>query len=574
MLEFAFGITAVYALLSYVMLGLGLTHLNNGTTVIAAVLLVSVAIIRIVYLAFRQRPLHTCYSYLLLGGLTFLAYSHAFLIPPFARDDMIYHLQIPKRMVMTGSLAFDPFNINSNFPLLFEMPFAVLNTLHLSVSPFIFNVFFAVLLVLVFHSALAHRTKLSAKQNFSASLVLATTPVIFDLLHTGYVEIYFTLLISLSALFYLRFMEEKSRSDWFRTCVCLGLSCAVKYPGVIFTGLFLAHEFFRSRDRKGFYTGAFLWAISACPWYMKNWMLTGNPVFPFANTFFDSHFISPARFQGFHHLLVDYNMGRTPLDYFLLPFRLALGVDEAKPGVYLGFDGSISLLFAVALTGLGWRYRAQRFITLLVGTYFIFWTIESQQARFLLAIVPIAAVFGLSRVAEFPNRALWIHLGVAVILAQNIWHISEKFQRENIISLLTGEMDRNAFLSAQMPFSYVLSGEINQRLDPQHDKLMTVGTFGRNYYFDIPTLSNTYYEQEPFRTAFESGKLQPDYLDGFLSANRVTYILFNWEYLRKMHSRDKGFDLVALQTWFTNSCKIVYTNQGTVLYKIIAKVSS
>ncbi|HKP96926.1 MAG TPA: glycosyltransferase family 39 protein [Fibrobacteria bacterium] len=575
-MDFAFRVAVIYALLGYAILGLGLIGGCRPPAVAAAACLAALAFLHAAFRALKtRRPWRAWRPYLLLAVLTLLAYSHALLIPPFARDDMIYHLQVPKLLAMTGRLAFDPFNANSNFPLLFEMPFAALAVLRappspllpFAVSPFAVNVAFAVLWVLVFHGAVARHTRLSPGQNMAASMALATTPVVFDLLHTGYAELFFALLILLAALFHLRHLEAESRGAWLRACACLGLACAVKYPGVIFAALFFAHESFRGRDRKLLYGGALLCAAIAAPWYAKSWILTGNPVFPLANSLFASPYMSAMRFQGFHRMLADYHMGRAPIDWILLPFRLALGLDEARPGVGLGFDGRLSLLFAVGAAGLGWKGADRRFATLVCAAYFAVWAVESQQARFLLAVLPLAAVFGLGRAGALPGRAWWLCLGAAIVIAQNLWHVTVKLRADGILPLLAGETDANAFLSAQMPVSYVLSGEINSRLHAERDKLMTVGTFGRNYYFDVPTLSNTFYEQEVFRNAFTRGRTAPDSLTAFLDRTGVTHVLFNWDYLRKMHAGDAEFDLEGLQAYFADACETLYAGNGTILYR-------
>lgn len=575
MLEFAFRIAAIYGLLGYVLFGLGLMGYCRPPAVLTAVLLAGIAFLWAIIRELRaRRPRRSYYPYLILAALIVPLYSYALFIPPFARDDMIYHLQVPKLMAITGRLAFDPFNANSNFPLLFEMPFAALQVLKLPLSPFLINTAFALLFAMVFYAALGRRNLivpdacLSVPQRLAAAAALAVTPVLFDLLHTAYAEIFFALLILMASLFYLVHLEADSRAHWLRACACLGLACAVKYPGVIFAALFIAHEFFRGRDRKLMYAGALLCAAIAGPWYLKSWILTGNPVFPLANSFFASPYISAMRFAGFHHMLADYNMGRAPLDYLLLPFRLALGMDASEPGKGLGFDGRLSLLFAVAIAGLGWKRADRRFVTLTVLAYFCVWAIESQQTRFLLAIVPIAAVLGLERAQALPKRGWWIGAGAVLILTQNAWNISGKLRQDKILPLLTGEIDANAFLSAQMPISYGLSDEINTRLDARRDKLMTVGTFGRNYYFAVPTLSNTFYEQEAFRNAFQRGRLQPDTLSVFFARNGVTHILFNWGYLRKMHEQDDGFDMQALEGYFTATCRTLYAGGGAVLYEL------
>jgi len=574
---FAFSLVCAYAFLGYLVFALGLTGLCRPAFVSAAAAPALVALAVILIREFRKpRPPAVRIAYLAAALVLALLYSHAFLIPPYTRDDMIYHLLIPKQMALTGRLAFDPFNVTGNFPMLFEMPFAVLETLRMPVSPFVANVAFAVLIMMVLLASLSRISGLSRAQALAVTAVFATTPVLIDLLHSGYVEIFFALLITLATLAYLRVLETGvpgtgvlvtgNSSAWLRACACLGLAAAVKYPGVLFAVFFFAWEFFRSRDRKNFYAGVLLCAALAAPWYLKNWFWTGNPVFPLANSLFESPYFSALRFQGFHHMLADYNMGRSPLDLLLLPFRLALGIDEARPGAGLGFDGKLSLLFAIALCGLGWKDRGQRFASALFAFYFLIWIVESQQVRFLLAILPVPVLFALRRAARLPRPALWIFAGAGLILAQNAVNVSERLRSEKITPLFTGATDGPAFLAAQMPLSYGLASEINKRLDAKSDKLMTVGCFGRNYYFDIPVLTNTFYDQEIFRNSFGRGDLKPDSVTAFLRGNRVTYILFNWDFVRKMHAQDVNFDFAALETYLKSTCRVVSGSGNVFLY--------
>ncbi len=506
----------------------------------------------------------------LLGGLwvfTILG-SHVLWIPPYLRDDMIYHLWVPKQIALAGKLTFDPFNVNSNFPMLFEMPLVAWQKLSISLSPFIINLGFSLLLLVLMYSGLLCFSKCSKNQALALAFAFSTTPVLYDLLHSCYVEIFFTLLIALATLEYFRHLDGTgSRFSWWSVSAILGMAAAVKYPGCLFALIFFAFEFFRTRDRKTYYLGLTLFLFIASPWYIKSWIWTGNPVFPFLNTLFDSPWISAGRFAGYHHMLVDYHMGRAWSDYLLLPFRLALGMDESVGPGSLGFDGKLSLLFGVACLGLGIKDSKQKFFTILFLFYFAVWALESQQSRFLLPLIPGALILGLRRTEFFPKRALWIWALVALVLVQNALHIVQKGRKENILSLLSGEMDRETFLSSSMPVSYAWAESINRDLDPKLHKLMTVGGFGRNYYFNIPVLTNTFYDQEIFRNAFQKEKLKPDSVTAFFQRHHVTHLLFNWDYLYKMHVQDQEFDKKALAKFVEKDFQMLEQRGDWILYR-------
>ena len=92
-------------------------------------------------------------------------------------------------------------------------------------------------------------------------------------------------------------------------------------------------------------------------------------------------------------------MGRSWLDYLLLPIRVVV----AGGAGYEHFDGRISPLW-LALVPLALVVGRQRpLITRslgVVGVYFIFWALSSQQMRFLIPILPFLAVAGALALVE------------------------------------------------------------------------------------------------------------------------------------------------------------------------------
>jgi hypothetical protein len=59
-------------------------------------------------------------------------------------------------------------------------------------------------------------------------------------------------------------------------------------------------------------------------WYLRNWMWTGNPVYPFAYGIFGGRGWTAAMAQGYQADQMQYGFGRAPLDWLLLPWRVAM----------------------------------------------------------------------------------------------------------------------------------------------------------------------------------------------------------------------------------------------------------
>ena len=140
-----------------------------------------------------------------------------------------------------------------------------------------------------------------------------------------------------------------------------------------------------------------LGALIAAPWYIRTWMRTGSPVFPFYLSIWPAE--APgwdvARSRLYQSLLSMYGDPHSALDYVLAPIRLAVSAQPDQPAHY---DGVLGIAFLFALPLLAWalygrRLDAELRIAVLVSTaMLLFWLFSSQQLRFLLPALPGFAV--------------------------------------------------------------------------------------------------------------------------------------------------------------------------------------
>ena len=96
-------------------------------------------------------------------------------------------------------------------------------------------------------------------------------------------------------------------------------------------------------------------------------------------------------------------MGRDPIDYLLLPFRL---LRHSGPG-YARFDGALSPVWlAVVPVALGAvRSPRGRRVLAVAGAMFVVWAAGSQQSRFLIPILPLIAAAAVATFAAALDRA-------------------------------------------------------------------------------------------------------------------------------------------------------------------------
>lgn len=149
------------------------------------------------------------------------------------------------------------------------------------------------------------------------------------------------------------------------------------------------------------------------PWLWRSFRLTGNPLYPFVGGGPDW---SPALAEQLLTWQRGIGMGRTPLDYLLLPWRVLTQGDTG----YAHFDGKLSPLLILPL--LLALFRASRPspppllrpALAVAGSYFLFWAASSQQMRFLIPMLPLLALAGGLAAADFaapllaaPSRWRW-----------------------------------------------------------------------------------------------------------------------------------------------------------------------
>jgi hypothetical protein len=507
-----------------------------------------------------------------------VVYCHVLLIPPYVRDDMIYHLLVPKQIFTSGGFKLDAYNINANFPMTFELPLTLIFAAHNAISPFVLNL--AVLM------GLGAAYYFVARQLFNVNRLLAllaiflfvTTPVVYDLVHSCYVELFMSLLVLITFYNYFRFTSQRNQVRyWYSAMLFAGFICAIKYFGLFYVVFILGIEFFATRNRRQFYMGAVIAAAVCLPWYIKNWILMGNPFYPMFNFLFQSEYISVDRAIIYKHLFADYHAGRQWWDYLLLPLRLLIGFDPpAKPGM-MGFGGKLSLFFLSAIIALKYLFQKKnsrftveknRIICILFITYSIFWAISSQQVRFLLPVLTLASLPGLSIISDHWRRAKYVALVLGVLICvQNSVNIGNSMTADKIDELLSGRISRAQFLGYHMPISFDVANDLNSLLNPQTDRIFAIGTFGRNYYFTIPVITNTYYETEPLVRAFQKEQVQPQLLENFFKNERITHLLISHSYLQKSLKGNKSISFKALEDYFKRLTPILSQNGATV-YKL------
>ncbi len=226
-----------------------------------------------------------------------------------------------------------------------------------------------------------------------AGLAFLLVPEIWEQAATAMVDVGLAALL-LASLPFARRVE-------LPTCAAaLGLALGTKYVGLILAFPFAAFAAVMAARRAGSVTAPRLAAVAAIVlatggfWYLRNMVVTGNPIFPGAVP----GLALPALYDGAAMRNWDYH----------LPIGHPLGLASILAGSGVGFATATGVAFA--------RSRRTAELAIFLGEVALFWFVVPYQAsRFVFAAFGVAAI-GIARAADRPPAALgWGALAAAIV---------------------------------------------------------------------------------------------------------------------------------------------------------------
>ncbi len=364
------------------------------------------------------------------------------LAPPVHYDAIMYHLEALRYFFDAGRFILLPDIWQANLPFAGEMLFAI--GLAFGSDIFARLVHFSAGLGLVLLTWIFARRWAgpAGRLGWMALVILLGVWALPLWASDALVDILWAVDLGLAVFGLLRWRETEDKHFLALAGVFAGLVIGVKslaLAGAFALGLWVLAAALRSQDLRGFglrvrlqaAAWAGLWyglpaVLFGLPWYLKSWVLAGNPVYPilWGGPGWDA-----LRVDLLSTYLQSFGVGRSLLDFVLLPFNL-----YTQPGQFstLKLYEALSPLFPLALLypWLARRHTHSQGLDRLAGIsllLFIAWALGSQQIRFLLPVFPLWAVLavwvlqrieaGLKRPLRFvPLAALVLVAAVSMVL--------------------------------------------------------------------------------------------------------------------------------------------------------------
>jgi hypothetical protein len=527
-----FSLALGFGFLSLLTLGLGLLGFLYSEVAIILVVLLTILVAPDIVKFLKtilNSPFTIHYSLFILLPILLFNLIGA-LSPPTFFDDLVSHLGHPLSFIQEHGIAFQPYQIYTNYPLNMEMLYTFsLLLLQSDIFPkllhFMMGIFATLTLFLMADHFLNRRTAILA------ALIFYFTPSvgILSIFASHDLTLTFFELISVFAL--LLFYESpitshKSRNHYLiLSALFCGLAMGTKYTGLYFFATMLLFMTFKLIRHSQFTIHqlllfSFFSFLPASPWLIKNIINTGNPVYPaFANIFgvkpYQKVFPGGLSKIGF----------KNPKDFILLLFRMTIRPEEFGSASHIGPLYLIFLPIAFFLRKFPRIIKDSILISVILS---LFWSLTIANTRYYLAGIALLALVSAYLITRLMEKGRAFR-----ILTLLIFFISIFFSFYQTVSIVTalfnpipvvlGLQSKESYLAERLEYYPVLA-YANETL-PEDAKILFLGET-RTYYTERKTLSSSAYDKTLLLEMIRSSGNLIRLLEN-LKGKGVTHVLYN-----------------------------------------------
>ncbi|MCJ7511958.1 MAG: glycosyltransferase family 39 protein [Anaerolineales bacterium] len=471
-------------------------------------------------------------------------FSFAFvqtLTPPWDYDGLMYHLVGPRLFLEVARIYPVPDNWYVNGPFSIEMLFTIGMSRGDDVFPKLVHYLFGLLLVAA--TWLTARRWLGGIVGWLGAAILVGLPTLPVWASFAYIDLAWAAFEFLALACVVEWWRAGERRWLVLAGVFAGLAIGTKYIAAAGLGLLALAVVclgFQAGWRRTLSSLALLLlpgVLVAAPWYAKNWLWFGNPVYPL---YLGGPEWSARRLELYMGYLNGFGAGKGILSALALPWNAY--AQHERFGTVMNLIDMPSLLFLLLFA---YPFlRKNRIVTLLLAisiTRIGIWFAGSQQLRFLLPIAPalaISSAYVVDRIAEaqrekrLPLSALLPSLTVG-LLAVSLFYQLVMFRQFKPLPVSLGLETRRGFLSRMVKDFPV--GRMAVEELPEGSRVLLIGD-GRGYYCLPACLP----DPDHYRWSAEISALpSDDSLTQWLAELGATHILFSIEDLDFLLQHDQ-----------------------------------
>lgn len=424
------------------------------------------------------------------------------LTPEIGKDALSYHLAVPKLYLRNHGFYFIEGNIFANYPLFGEMLYLLGLFLHNDILAKGIHFVFLIATLLGMNALISNTLEGRGFFNLSA-LAFVTIPSVFIVSHVANNDLIVTYYVFGAVLSFINWSKAMQKKWLILSGLFTGLAIACKYTSLLLPFMGVLGILWIGRQQKLATSEAFgclfifvlMLIVSGCPFYIKNFMETGNPLYPFLYSLFSGTGWDVQQARYYDIFLHNLGMGREFLDYLILPWNLSIHaqLDSAR------FDGIIGPIFLVMVPfALGMRNTSAelKIIIIYCAISFVFWALSVQQVRYLFHILPFMAVISGIVFAYYQkmNKGIFM-LFFALIsgcLIFNLYHVVKDFTHIKPWAFVAGKEERGKFLERNIA-SYAIADYVNHNL-PLNSRIFLIYMRNFGFLYDRAYFSDSMFE--------------------------------------------------------------------------------
>ncbi len=243
------------------------------------------------------------------------------------------------------------------------------------------------------------------------------------------------------------------------------------------------------------------------PWLIKNYLWTGNPIYPLYDQWFNpTDHPKTSINAGFNHFIFrSVNYDESFWDIISIPIRIFFQGQDNNPQY---FDGRLNpLLFFLPLFAFYRRdiprLKIEKNAFLWFSIFYLLFVFvkTDMRIRYVSPIIPsliILSMFGLNNIGRFVNSInkgvkrkfciFTVGFAVATLLAQNFLYIAEQWTVVEPLAYITGRMSRDDYLGKHLKdYNTIRFANENLREDAV---IISLFLANRSYYSERKILFN------------------------------------------------------------------------------------
>jgi len=315
-------------------------------------------------------------------------------------DAIAYHLLGPKVWLQDGLIRPLPEVSTTAYPATSEVLFGALYALGGQRAPS-FSALLTLACFFVVAYSLARAAGLDERGSWWAVAFTASMPAVYIGAHSGFIDVLYAAFILAAARVGF---EAVGQSGFILFGLFCGLGMATKYTGLAAVPVLVCcaaiSQYFGGQVQKLWtlkyaVLAILIGAVIASPYYIRNWILLGCPIYPpppFLVNLVPVKFFSPESLHKFYAYLYGRGsgLGRGLVAYVLLPYNLTYHTSNFNGAGGIGLTGLAFGPFGLFAA----RSRVfAKVLALFAISLTTSWFLTLQESRYLIPAYPVAAVF-------------------------------------------------------------------------------------------------------------------------------------------------------------------------------------